>query len=417
MPNPSESVAPVVWPPLYTLLPFRRFWLTRVATTIAYQMIGVAVGWRVYELTGSALALGLIGLAQFLPALLLVLPAGQVADRHDRRRVAALAQRISAAAAVLLALGSHGGWLGVPGIYALVLVIGAARAFEAPSLQALLPRLVPPERLGSAVAASASAMQTAVITGPALAGFVYAAGPAVVFAASALLWGLASVQLGRIETLARPAAAAPPPGLDTLFGGIAFIRSRPVVLGAISLDLFAVLLGGATALLPIYARDILLTGPLGLGLLRSAPAVGALAMSLWLARHPPQHGVGLRMFVAVAVFGVATIVFALSTQFALSLAALVVLGAADMISVVIRASLVQLETPDAMRGRVSAVNSIFIGASNQFGEFESGLTAALLGTVPAAALGGIGTLLVVVLWMRLFPELVRRERLHEAPAG
>ncbi|HNE00018.1 MAG TPA: MFS transporter, partial [Plasticicumulans sp.] len=250
-----------------------------------------------------------------------------------------------------------------------------------------------------------------------LAGFVYAAGPAAVFAASALLWALASLQLARIEPLNRPATSAPPPGLDTLFAGITFIRSRPVVLGAISLDLFAVLLGGATALLPIYARDILLTGPLGLGLLRSAPAIGALAMSLWLSRHPPQRGVGRLMFAAVAVFGVATLVFALSTQFALSLAALVVLGASDMISVVIRASLVQLETPDEMRGRVSAVNSIFIGASNQFGEFESGLTAALFGTVPAAALGGLGTLLVVLVWMRLFPDLRRRERLLETGTG
>ncbi len=416
----SSSPAPaavLAEPPLRSLAAFRHFWLTRVCTTIAYQMIGVAVGWRVYELTGSALALGLIGLAQFLPALLLVLPAGQVADRHDRRQVAARAQRVSALAAALLALGSLGDWLTVHGIYALVLVIGAARAFEAPSLQALLPRLVPPARLGSAVAASASAMQTAVISGPALAGFVYAAWPAAVFAASALLWALASLQLARIEPLNRPATSAPPPGLDTLFAGITFIRSRPVVLGAISLDLFAVLLGGATALLPIYARDILLTGPLGLGLLRSAPAIGALAMSLWLSRHPPQRGVGRLMFAAVAVFGVATLVFALSTQFALSLAALVVLGASDMISVVIRASLVQLETPDEMRGRVSAVNSIFIGASNQFGEFESGLTAALFGTVPAAALGGLGTLLVVLVWMRLFPDLRRRERLLETGTG
>lgn len=416
----SSSPAPaavLAEPPLRSLAAFRHFWLTRVCTTIAYQMIGVAVGWRVYELTGSALALGLIGLAQFLPALLLVLPAGQIADRHDRRQVAARAQRVSALAAALLAIGSLGDWLTVHGIYALVLVIGAARAFEAPSLQALLPRLVPAARLGSAVAASASAMQTAVITGPALAGFVYAAGPAAVFAASALLWALASLQLARIEPLNRPATSAPPPGLDTLFAGITFIRGRPVVLGAISLDLFAVLLGGATALLPIYARDILLTGPLGLGLLRSAPAIGALAMSLWLSRHPPQRGVGRLMFAAVAVFGVATLVFALSTQFALSLAALVVLGASDMISVVIRASLVQLETPDEMRGRVSAVNSIFIGASNQFGEFESGLTAALFGVVPAAALGGLGTLLVVLVWMRLFPDLRRRERLLESGAG
>lgn len=413
---PPLPAPPAAAPPLRTHVPFRRFWLARVATTVAYQMVGVGVGWHVYELTGSALALGLIGLAQFLPALLLILPAGQIADRYDRRRVAAWAERVEAVAAALLALGSHGGWLTVGGIYALVLVIGAARAFETPSLQALLPRLVPADWLGRAVAGSASAIQTAVIAGPALAGLVYAAGPAVVFAGSAALWLLASVQLGRIATLARPLAAPPAPGLDTLFGGIAFIRSRPVVLGAISLDLFAVLLGGATALLPIYARDILASGPVGLGLLRSAPAVGALAMSLWLAQHPLERGVGRLMFASVAVFGVATLAFALSTHYALSLLALVVLGASDMISVVIRSSLVQLETPDEMRGRVSAVNSVFIGASNQLGEFESGLTAALFGTVPAAALGGLGTLAVVAIWMRLFPALARRERLYEPAA-
>ncbi|PWV62464.1 MFS transporter [Plasticicumulans acidivorans] len=395
---------------------FRRFWLARVATAMAYQMCGVAVGWQVYARTGSALALGLIGLVQFLPALLLVLVTGQVADRFDRRRVARNCQWIEGIAAVLLALGSLGGWLPVAGIYALIVVIGAARAFEYPAMASLLPALVPAAWLGQAIAASAAAMQTAIILGPALGGFLYALGAPVVYlvAATAFLLAGCLVQGVRYDTPPQPVKE--PVGLASIFAGIGFIRSRPVVLGAISLDLFAVLLGGATALLPIYARDILHTGPWGLGLLRSAPAVGALLLSVWLSRQPLERHVGRILFGSVAAFGLATVVFALSTQFLLSLLALFALGAADMVSVVVRGTLVQLETPDAMRGRVSAVNSVFIGASNQLGEFESGVTAALLGVVPAVLLGGLGTLLVVVLWIRWFPELLHRERLAAEPA-
>ena len=290
-------------------------------------------------------------------------------------------------------------------------LVGSARAFEAPALQSLLPGLVPATLLPRAVAASASANQSAVIIGPAAGGLLYIFGPTVVYAVSASLYMLASILIWRIR-IERVPPKREPASLKSIFAGIGFIRSQPAVLGAISLDLFAVLLGGATALLPIYARDILGTGPWGLGLLRSAPAIGALSVALLFSRHPPDRRVGRTMFAAVATFGFATVVFAVSTSFALSLSALVVLGASDMVSVVIRSSLVQLDTPDAMRGRVSAVNSVFIGTSNQLGEFESGVTAALLGTVPAVVFGGVGTLLVVALWMRLFPTLLQRDRLR-----
>jgi MFS family permease len=309
-----------------------------------------------------------------------------------------------------LAVASARGLVTERMIFAFIALVGAARAFEAPTLQALLPGLIPAAVLPRAVAASASANQTAVIVGPAAGGLLYALGPTVVYATSALLFLLASLLIRHIR-IARVAPKREPATLKSIFAGIAFIRSKPVVLGAISLDLFAVLLGGATALLPIYARDILAIGPWGLGLLRSAPAVGALSMALFLARHPPKHRVGRIMFAAVVAFGFATMVFAVSTSFFLSLATLIVLGASDMISVVIRSSLVQLDTPDAMRGRVSAVNSVFIGTSNQLGEFESGVTAAWLGTVPAVLLGGVGTVVVVLLWIRLFPALLHRDRL------
>ncbi len=374
-------------------------------------MLAVAVGWQVYALTDSALDLGLVGLVQFLPALLLVLVSGHVADRYDRRTVVRISQTIEAIAVITLAVFSFRGTVTEQLIFALVALVGSARAFEAPTLQALLPGLVPVALLPRAVAASASANQTAVIIGPAAGGLLYVLGPTAVYATSASLFLLASVMVWRIR-IERVPPKREPPSLKSIFAGIAFIRSQPAVLGAISLDLFAVLLGGATALLPIYARDILGTGPWGLGLLRSAPALGALSMALYFARRPPDRRVGRTMFAGVATFGLATIVFAVSTSFALSLAALVVLGASDMVSVVIRMSLVQLDTPDAMRGRVSAVNTVFIGTSNQLGEFESGVTAALFGTVPAVLLGGVGTLLVVLLWMRLFPTLLHRDRLR-----
>jgi MFS family permease len=391
--------------------PFALFWSARVASAIAFQMQAVAVGWQGYALTGSALYLGLIGLAQFLPMFLLTLAVGHVADRYDRRSIARVCQSVEAAAVGALAVGSAIGWLDRHSLLAIVAVIGAARAFEAPTLQALVPGLVPGSLLPQAYALSAAATQTATIVGPTLGGFLYVAGPSVVYGSAGGLFLAAQFCMAAIRMQWVPPPREPV-SLRTLFAGIAFIRSRSAILGAISLDLFAVLLGGATALLPIYARDILHTGPWGLGFLRSAPALGALSMSLALARYPLTRRVGRTMFGAVAMFGVATIIFGLSTVFPLSLGALVLLGASDVISVVIRNSLVQLETPDEMRGRVSAVHMLFIGTSNQLGEFESGVTAALFGTVPAVVIGGVGTLVVAALWMRLFPALRNIETLR-----
>ena len=296
-------------------------------------------------------------------------------------------------------------------IFLMAFVLGAARAFEMPATQALLPNVVPKELFPRAVAASASAMQAATIVAPALGGLLYAFGSLWVYGPTAILYIAACALMLGLSSSQQQANKAPA-NLENLLAGIRFIRSRPDILGAISLDLFAVLLGGATALLPVFAKDILLTGPWGLGLLRSAPAVGALLMSFWLARFPIERNVGRIMFTSVGVFGVATIAFGLSTSFWFSLAVLAVLGAADMISMVIRGAFVQLHTPDEMRGRVSAVNGLFIGASNQLGEFESGVTAAWFGTVPAVVMGGVGTLLVTGLWMKLFPSLAKRDKLH-----
>ena len=392
---------------------FRLFWAGRVLSSLAFQMTAVAVGWLVYERTGSAASLGLVGLLQFLPMVILTFLVGHVADRYDRRRIVAVCQAVEGTAVLALAAGSAGGSLHVAGLYSIVVVLGAARAFESPTVSALLPGVVPAAALPRAVAISSTAMQTATIIGPALGGLLYAFGPSVPFGiAAALFLGasgcIAALRLERVPPRREPATLA------SVFSGLTFIWERPVVLGTISLDLAAVLLGGATALLPIYARDILHTGPWGLGLLRTAPAVGALATGAVLSHVSLGHKVGLKMFAAVLVFGLATLVFALSRDLALSLVALVVLGASDNISVVIRTSLVQLLTPHEMLGRVSAVNSLFIGTSNQLGEFESGMTAALLGTVPAAALGGLGTLAVVGIWMALFPALRRADTLQAA---
>jgi len=387
------------------------FWFTRVATIIGYQMLTVAVGWQVYALTGRALDLGLIGLVQFLPAVMLLLWAGHVADRHDRRRIARICQAAEALVALALATGSAMGWITEYAIFALVFVVGGVRAFETPSLQAMLPALVPARLLPRAVASSATATQTAIVIGPALGGLIYIAGPAWTYGTSAAMFVTAAIMTSRIR-YEHVLHAREPATLKSVFAGLAFLRSRQAMLGAVTLDMVAVLLGGVTALLPIYARDILHTGPWGLGFLRSAPALGALTMALWLARRPLQRHAGRTMFAAVAVFGAVTMVFGLSRWFPLSFAALVLLGASDMISVVVRASLIQLGTPDAMRGRVSAVNAMFIGTSNQLGEFESGVTAAWLGTVPSVVIGGIGTILAVLLGMRLFPQLARIDRLE-----
>ena len=391
--------------------PFLAFWLARVFTASGFQMLTVAIGWHLYQLTGNVLDLGLVGLVEFAPRVLFMLHTGHVADRYDRRKVAALCQSLQGLIALALAVGSATDNVTRELIFALAFLLGATRSFEMPATQALLPNVVPPGLFPRAVAASASATQSATIVAPAVGGFLYAFGSIWVYGPTVALYAIVcmltlSLQ-ARGQVVQRGRAS-----IESLLAGIRFIRSRPDILGAISLDLFAVLLGGATALLPVFAKDILLTGPLGLGLLRSAPAVGALLMSVWLARFPFERNVGRTMFTAVGVFGVATIAFGLSTSFWFSLAVLVVLGAADMISMVIRGAFVQLETPDEMRGRVSAVNGLFIGASNQLGEFESGVTAHWFGTVPAVVMGGVGTLVVTGVWIRLFPTLAKRDRLH-----
>jgi MFS family permease len=382
----------------------------RGLSEFSYQIGTVAVGWQVYALTGSAFALGMVGLIQFLPSALLVFAAGHVADRYDRKRVVQICQIAEALTSAFLAWGTLAGWLSVAQIFAAMAVFGTAIAFESPAAAALLPAVVPEGQMQKGTAVSTAVWQAAAISGPALGGLAYAAAPGAPYLAMALCWLLSGLLTGAIKPQLR--AAAEPPTLASLFAGVGFVRRNPAILGSISLDLFAVLLGGATALLPIYARDVLHTGPWGLGILRGAPAVGALLMSALLARHAIARRVGMRMFQAVIIFGAATLVFAVSRDIRLSLAALVVMGAADTVSVVIRIALVQLSTPDEMRGRVGAVNYLFVNASNQLGEFESGITAALFGAVPAVVLGGVGTIVIALLWMKLFPALRHVEKLE-----
>lgn len=392
---------------------FVAFWLARTCSSFAFQMLSVAVSWQIYAITNSAMALGLIGLMQFMPSVILALPAGHLADQRDRRRIVLVAQLVeltATAALVAVSLLHHADQITLLG---LVFLFSVAKALEGPSMTSMLPSLVPPAILARATAASAVSTQTAVIAGPTLGGLLYVAGPHVVYSVAALFY-LISMVMVKILHYERPQQPRLPMNVTTLFAGVRFIRERRDVLGVISLDLFAVLLGGATALLPIFAKDILHTGPWGLGMLRGAPSVGALLVGFWLSRNKLDRHVGMIMFGSVAGFGIATLLFALSTQLWLSLLALFALGGFDMISMVIRGSLVQLDTPDDMRGRVNAVNSIFINTSNQLGEFESGMLAAWIGAAPAAAIGGIGTLVVVGVWMVLFPHLRRRQKLESA---
>lgn len=388
---------------------FIRFWWARLVGVTGNQMLMLALAWHMYDITGSAWDLGLVGLFQFVPALLLTLPAGHLADHGHRGRIFAGCMLAQALAALLLVAATLGGFASRELILLISVVLGAARAFQMPVQQALTPLLVPPELLQRALALSASGMQMAIIGGPALGGVLYVAGAVVVYGCCAGLLATAGVLALWVRYRHSPSTKAAT--WRMVLAGLHFVWQRKVLLGAISLDLFAVLLGGATALLPIYARDILHVGPVGLGLLRSAPALGALLMSLVLTRWPLQRRVGHWLLASVAVFGLATLVFGVSTSLWLSIAMLTMAGAADSISVVIRMTLVQLETPDELRGRVSAVNSIFIGASNQLGEFESGATAAWLGPVGSVLLGGLGTMLVALAWMRLFPTLARRDRI------
>ena len=397
---------------------FYAFVSARFLATAAMQVQSVAIGWQIYAITHSTLALGLVGLCQFAPMFLLTLPAGEISDRFDQRRVLSTTQAMQGLCGALFLLLSLTRPTSIWPYYAILVLFGSARGFYAPAAQSLLPFLVPAEKLPRSLALSSSVFTTAVIAGPALGGFLYAFGPLYTYSvcvagflgASALIASLGG-RRRRIQmnlTLSR---------LERVAEGIRFVRHRPVVLGAISLDLFAVLLGGATALLPVYARDILHTGPMGLGVLRSGPAIGAALMAFSLARRPIARGSGIAMFLAVIVFGIATIVFGVSTNFYLSLGALATLGAADMISVFVRSALVQYATPDEMRGRVSAVSMLFVGASNELGEFESGITAAWFGVVPAVVLGGLGTLGVVALWMWLFPPLRSVDRLSDVAAA
>jgi MFS family permease len=390
---------------------FLFFLLSRSLSRFSGQIAGVAIGWQIYDLTGRAFDLGMVGLIQFLPTALLVFIAGSAADRYPRRRVVQLCLIAEALAAVYLCWASYAGALSEAQLFAATFVLGIAGAFESPATAALLPLIAPSGSLQRASAISSGAGQLATITGPALGGFAYAVAPGLAYGVMAAFCVAGVIFTGAIDVRDEPAALNDATNKD-LYAGVRFIRSNPAILGTISLDLFAVLFGGVVALLPIYARDILQAGPLGLGMLRAAPAVGALLMTAVLARTTIDRHVGLRMFQAVIVFGVATVVFALSHWMWLSALSLAVLGAADTISVVIRFSLVQLATPNEMRGRVGAVNFLFINASNQLGQFESGVTAALFGAMPAAVLGGVATVAVALLWMKLFPSLRRVERLE-----
>jgi MFS family permease len=381
----------------------------RFLGTLAVQMQSVAVGWQVYQITGSLFDLGLIGLAQFAPFLVLILWAGHVADRHDRRNIVLLCMATQLLCGALLLAFTLGGSHVVWPVFAVLVLYGSARAFMMPASQAVLRNLVSTEDFGQAVALSSSTFHVAVIVGPVLGGLLYVAGPSTVYMVSSALLALSVVLMGA-TTSAPQAMNKAPASWHTVLEGLRFVCSRPIVLGAISLDLFAVLFGGATALLPAYAHDVLHAGPTGLGLLRTAPGAGAAICSVLLAFRPIRRRVGAWMFGGVAVFGAATLTLGWTADMTVALVALVLLGAGDMVSVYIRHLLVQYETPDEIRGRVSAVNSVFIGASNELGEFESGVTAGWFGLVRAILLGGAATLAVTGIWSLLFPVLSKMDR-------
>jgi len=381
----------------------------RILGTLAVQMQSVAVGWQVYQITGSLFDLGLIGLAQFAPFLVLILLAGHTADRYNRRNIIALCLATQLLCSLLLLAftlsGSHVVWP----VFATLVLFGSARAFMMPASQAVVRNMVPTESYSQAVALNASSSHVAIISGPVLGGLLYLAGPATVYTTCGTLLA-ASVLLMTLTQAVPQAINKAPATWHTVLEGLRFVWSRPIMLGAISLDLFAVLFGGATALLPAYARDVLHAGPTGLGLLRTAPGVGAAVCSITLALHPIRRHVGAWMFGGVGLFGLATLVLGSTASFAVALAALFLLGAGDMVSVYIRHLLVQFETPDEIRGRVSAVSSVFIGASNELGEFESGLTAGWFGLVRAILLGGAATLAVTAIWALKFPMLSRMDK-------
>jgi len=393
---------------------FVHFQLARFCIVASTEMQSVAVGWQVYEITRRPLDLGLAGLAQFLPGILLFLLAGHVADRFERRKLIVLCYSGFALCSALLLFLSLRGIRTVYPIYVVLVLLGVVRSLNGPVSRALLPQLVPEEHFPSAIAWASSVFQFATILGPSLGGVVYAAfrGPSAVYALGLVAATFAVFSTLRIKTQSEQRLREPVTR-ETIFAGLRYIWLEKVILGSISLDLFAVLLGGSVALLPIYAREILQTGPWGLGLLRSAPGVGAAVMAILLAYKPLKRRAGMTMLWCVAGFGVATILFAVSRSLVISLAALFLVGATDMVSVIVRQMLIQLGTPDEMRGRVNAVDMVFIGASNELGQFESGLTAQWFGTVPAVVLGGIGTLAVTALWAWRFPELRRADKLTD----
>jgi MFS family permease len=395
---------------------FVLFQTARFCIVLATEMQSVAVGWQVYEITRRPLDLGLVGLAQFLPGVLLFLVSGHVADRYDRRKLIVICYVGFALCCSLLLLTAVRDVRSVVYIFAVLVLLGVVRSFTGPVSRALLPQLVPEEHFPSAVAWASTIFQGAAILGPALGGIIYAffRGPAAVYVLAVLMAIAAIICTLQINTQAKPRAREPI-NFTTVSAGLRYIWREKLILGSISLDLFAVFLGGAVALLPVYAREILLTGPWGLGLLRTAPGVGAAAMAIFLAHRPIQRKVGLIMLWCVAGFGVFTILFGLSHSLILSLIALVFVGATDLVSVIVRGVLIQVATPDEMRGRVNAVDMVFIGASNEFGEFESGLTAQWFGTIPAVVIGGIGTLVVTAIWAWRFPELRKVEQIHSLP--
>ncbi|MBO9195611.1 MFS transporter [Rhizobium sp. 16-449-1b] len=392
---------------------YTRFFFARFLLSFSQQIVSVAVGWQMYDQTGSAIYLGLIGLVQFLPSLLLILVTGSVADRYNRRAIASLCSLVAALCTLtLLGMTMTGTFSPIP-VFAVLLVFGIERAFMSPAVQSLAPNLVPADDLSNAIAWNSSSWQLAAITGPVIGGLLYGINAHTAYTVAVVFAGLGA---GLLFLIPKPAqkTTGEAKSWDMILGGFKFIRTEKVVLGAISLDLFAVLLGGATALMPIFARDILTLGPWGLGLLRSAPGVGAIVMAVLLATYPLKHRAGVYMFVGVALFGLGTIVFGLSKNVELSIAALALMGAADMVSVYVRESLIALWTPDQLRGRVNAVNMVFVGASNELGEFRAGTMASVFGAVPAVVIGGIGTLVVAALWASGFPQLRKIDTL-DAP--
>ncbi|RXT17003.1 MFS transporter [Rhizobium leguminosarum] len=392
---------------------YTRFFFARFLLSFSQQIVSVAVGWQMYDQTGSAIYLGLIGLVQFLPSLLLILVTGSVADRYNRRAIAALCSMVSALCTLaLLVMTLMGTFTPLP-VFAVLLIFGIERAFMSPAVQSLAPNLVPEEVLSNAIAWNSSSWQLAAITGPVLGGLLYGVSAPTAYTVAVIFSVLGAALLYMIPKPVQKTSGETK-SWAMILGGFSFIRAEKVVLGAISLDLFAVLLGGATALMPIFARDILTLGPWGLGLLRAAPGLGAIVMAIFLAAYPLKYRAGIYMFIGVALFGVGTIIFGISTNTEVSIAALALMGAADMVSVYVRESLIALWTPDQLRGRVNAVNMVFVGASNELGEFRAGTMAAIFGAVPAVVIGGVGTLVVAAIWASSFPKLRRIDTL-DAP--